>query len=277
MKLVLLGTAGGPRPSDRRSAPAQAIVRGEDLYVVDCGNGVARQIVLAGLRLDRLRAVFLTHHHADHMLDVGALPFLAWTDGLREVVDLFGPAPLRDVMDHFLAMVDVDLRARQDTTGRPRFEKLLNVTEVDRAGQVWSHGDLVVKTACVDHPPIRPSLAYRFETPDRSIVISGDTRYSPALVELATGADVLVHEAFHRGSLDLLARGGNTSTLREHVVACHTEAAEAGRVAQEAQVGLLVLSHLVPADGGPDERSWRQAAASMFSGPVLVGEDLQLI
>ena len=90
MRLVLLGTAGGPRPSTTRSAPAQAIVHDGRVHVVDAGNGVARQLALAGIPRSDLAAVYITHHHADHMLDLGALPLIAWTDGRSEPIELAG-------------------------------------------------------------------------------------------------------------------------------------------------------------------------------------------
>lgn len=277
MEVVLLGTAGGPIPFARRGAPAQAIVHGKDLYVVDCGNGVARQMVRAGLSLADLRAIFLTHHHADHMLDIGALPFLAWADGLSTPVDLIGPPPLRCVLNHFLAMIDVDLRSRQCTTGRPRFDSLLRVREIEGAGVVWDHNGLQVRCCIVDHPPLRCALAFRFQTADRCVVISGDTRYSSELVELARGADVLVHEAYHGETLDQVSSTSNARTLREHIIACHTEVHEVSKVAHHAGVGLLVLSHLVPADGAIDDETWVAAATSEFDGPVVVGRDFQTI
>lgn len=276
MQVVLLGTAGGPRPFADRRAPAQAIVHRGRSYVVDCGNGVARHIVQAGLPLAELRAIFLTHHHADHMLDIGALPFLAWTDGLSSPIDLVGPPPLRTVIDHFLAMVEVDLAARQHTTGRPAFDTLLRISEVHDSGVVWEADGMRVRSCLVDHPPVRPALAYRFETAERSIVISGDTRYSPALVELARRADVLVHEAYHGATVNQI-QSGSARTLREHIVACHTEVHEVGQVAQDAGVGLLVLSHLVPADAPITDETWLTAAMSSFSGPVVLGRDFQVI
>lgn len=276
-QVVLLGTAGGPRPFVHRGAPAQAILHKGHIYVVDCGNGVARQMVKAGLSLADLRAIFLTHHHGDHMLDIGALPYLAWADGLSSPVDLVGPPPLRKVIDSFLAMIEVDVNARQGTTGRPMFDTLLNVIEVEGSGEVWEADGMRVRTSAVDHPPIRPALAYRFETDERSIVISGDTRYSPDLVELARGADVLVHEAYHGETVDRYTPSVNAQTLREHIVACHTEVHDVGKLACDAGVRLLVLSHLVPADGAIGDNTWLAAAKAHFDGPVVIGRDFQII
>ena len=94
MRLVMLGTAGGPRHRKSRSAPAQAVVIGDRVYVIDCGDGVARQMVLADIALDSIRGVFITHQHSDHNADYGNLLLLAWAAGLKTRVDCFGPPPL---------------------------------------------------------------------------------------------------------------------------------------------------------------------------------------
>ena len=77
-RLILLGTGGGATPKTNRSAPAQVIVVGGASYVIDCGNGVARQMVLAGLKLASPRGVFITHHHSDQNADYGNLLLLSW-------------------------------------------------------------------------------------------------------------------------------------------------------------------------------------------------------
>ena len=93
-KLILLGTAGGPRPRRTRAAPSQVIVVNNAAYVVDCGNGVAIQLMRAGVPLNTLRNVFITHHHSDHNADYGNLLLLAWSSGLQRRVDTWGPPPL---------------------------------------------------------------------------------------------------------------------------------------------------------------------------------------
>ena len=111
-RLILLGVGGGPRPRAANSASAQVIVVDGALYVVDCGDGVARQLVLAGVSLDRLRHVFITHHHSDHNADYGNLLSLAWVSGLRSRVDSWGPPPLERMTQQYFAMNDYDLNVR---------------------------------------------------------------------------------------------------------------------------------------------------------------------
>lgn len=274
MKLVLLGTAGGPRPAVERSAPAQAIIHGDDVHVVDCGNGVARQLALAGISRDALAAVYITHHHADHMMDVGALPLIAWTDGRDLPMDIYGPTGTAEMVEDFLRMAAPELEARTATTGRTPFPELVRTTDIRVATTVRERDGLRVTTQLVDHPPFEVALGYRFDADGQSIVISGDTRFSPALIELARGADVLVHEAIYPEAIGAQLEGARAATLRHHLVSCHTTAEEAGRVAAEAGVRTLVLSHLVPGSAVVTDEMWLAAARKSFDGEVIVGRDL---
>lgn len=276
-QLILLGTAGGPTPKVSRNAPSQVLVCNGAAYVVDCGNGVARQLTLAGVPLPSLRAVFLTHHHSDHNADYGNLLLLAWASNLVGRVRTVGPPPLVDMTRAFLEMNRSDIRTRIVDEGRPPLEPLIDAREISAGGVVYEDGNVRVTAALVDHPPIETAFAYRFDTADRSIVVSGDTAPCRNLVELAAGADVLVHEAIHLPALeDMIARDSAATRLREHLTASHTSAADAGRIAQEAGVGTLVLSHLVPSDAGLDD-VWLEHAARGFDGKVVVGHDLMVL
>src|SRR5438552_298338 len=225
-RLVLLGTGGGPSPKRLRSAPAQVIVVGEDAYVVDCGDGVARQMALAGIALSRIRAVFITHHHSDHNAGYGTLLLLGWVDGMKPTVDAYGPLPPARLTALIAEVNEVDIRTRIADEGRPPFAGLVAAHEITTGGVVMEHGGMRVTAALVDHPPIRPAFAYRFDTPERSIVISGDTAPSPSLIALAKGADVLVHEVLYLPAVaSLVANEPQAKRLREHLVASHTPTA----------------------------------------------------
>lgn len=275
-RLILLGTAGGPTPKPNRSAPAQVIVVGGASYVVDCGNGVARQLILAKLKLASIRDVFITHHHSDHDADFGNLLWLAWATDLAHRVDAYGPPPLSQMWRLFLQMNDVDIRTRIADEGRPALADLVVPHELTEGGLVMQDENVKVTAAVVDHPPIAPALAFRFDCPDRSIVISGDTRPSPNLVKLAHGADVLVHEVMHLPSIEaLIATETNAKTLRDHLLASHTTTEQVGKLATEAGVKTLVLSHFVPG-GYPflKDEVWYDAVRPYFSGELVVGRDL---
>lgn len=275
-RLILLGTAGGPRPRATRGAPAQVIVANGSAYVVDCGNGVARQLVIAGVPLRSIRDVFITHHHSDHNADYGTLLLLAWSAGLATPVDTWGPSPLAHITETFFQMSMTDIAARMTDEGRVDPRPLVRAHELHRGGVVFEDANLKVTAAVVDHPPMTSAFAYRFDAADRSIVISGDTRRSDALVALARGTDVLVHEAMLAAAVDrLIADVPNASDLKRSILSHHTTAEDAGRVAQAAGVGTLVLSHLVPAeDPRVSDEMWIEAARTHFRGRVILGRDL---
>ncbi|HXO85373.1 MAG TPA: MBL fold metallo-hydrolase [Gemmatimonadales bacterium] len=275
-RLILLGTGGGPRPRTNRSAAAQVIVANGLAYVVDCGDGVARQLAAAGIPLTTLRHIFITHHHSDHNADYGNLILLAWAVGLETRLDTWGPPPLEKNTRLFLEMSATDINVRIADESYPPLAPLVFPHELARPGPVMSDANVKVSATVVPHPLMEPALAYRFDCTDRSIVISGDTAFSESLIHLAKGADVLVHEAMHLPGVDrLAARVPNHPGLKKHLLASHTSAEDAGRVAQAAGVKLLVLSHLVPADDPTiTDDMWIAAARVNFRGPIIVGRDL---
>ena len=275
-RLILLGTAGGPRPRKTRSAPAQVIVVNGTAYVVDCGDGVARQLVLAGIPLASVRHVFLTHQHSDHNADYGNLLMLAWTAGLRTRVDAWGPPPLEQMTRHFMEMNSYDIATRIKDEGRIPLQPLVHVHELRKGGVVLQDENVRVRATLVDHPPVVPAFGYRFDAEDRSIVISGDTRPSDNLIELAQGADILVHDALYAPAIDRLVAGvPNAPDLKRSILSHHTTAEDAGRVAHAAGVKTLVLSHLIPPeDPEVTDQMWIDAASANFHGRVVVGKDL---
>ncbi len=273
-RLVLLGTGGGPTPKATRSAPAFAVVVDGVTYIVDCGNGVARQMAKAALPFRSLRTVFVTHHHSDHNADYGNLFLLLWAAGLKAPVDAYGPPPLARMTEQYLALNAYDIATRIADEGRPPLAPLIRAHDIDSAGEVYRDERVRVTCALVKHPPVVPSFAFRFDTPDRAIVFSGDTAPCDSLVELAQGADVLVHEVMYEPALDAIcARLDNATRLRQHLLDSHTTADQVGVVAREAKVKCLVLSHFVPAEGVAEEL-WREAVARNFGGEIVLGTDL---
>lgn len=275
-RLILLGTGGGPTPKPNRAAPSQIIVVNGASYVIDCGNGVARQMVLAGVKLDTIRNIFITHQHSDHNADYGNLLWLSWAATLASQVDAYGPPPLEKMTRLFLEMNDYDIKTRMADEGRPSLKDMIAVHEIGADGIVMRDANVTVTAALVDHPPVKPAFAYRFDCPDRSIVISGDTRPSPNLVRLAQGADVLVHEVMYLPALEqVIGSEPNAKSLREHLLASHTTTEQVGRIATEAGVKTLVLSHFVPG-GAPviKDEVWFDAVRPYFAGNLVIGRDL---
>jgi ribonuclease BN (tRNA processing enzyme) len=278
-RLILLGTGGGPRPRKQNSAAAQVILIDDVPYVIDCGNGIARQLVFAGVPLHTLRYIFITHHHSDHNADYGNLISLAWTTGLITRVDAWGPPPLVNMTRLFFEMNAADIRGRIASEGRVPLEPLVHPHELTDAGEVMKDERVRVSAALVPHPPMVPSFAYRFDTAARSIVISGDTARSNSVVALAKGADVLVHSAFFPAAIERLGkRVPNAPKVGNTIDEGQTSVEDAARIARMAGVKTLVLSHLIPADD-PEvtDEMWMSAARTQFSGKIIVGRDLMVI
>lgn len=273
-RLVLLGTKGGPTPSRFRAPASNLLVVDGRPFVVDCPDGVAERLVRAGVSLDTLSDIFISHHHSDHVAGLGALLNLAWGSGLRTPVTVYGPEPMARVLAAQLAANAVDVELRVHEEGRPPLAPLIAAREV-REGAILETPQVRVRAAPVDHYTV-PARAYRFDTPDRSFVFSGDTRPSDALIALARGADVLVHEVMLVGALGGI-NDGNAPNLMDHLLRSHTTSEELGRVAAAAGVRTLVLSHLVPALPTITDAMWTEGVRRHFHGEIIVGRDMMEI
>ena len=276
--MVILGTAGGPTPKPNRFPAAYALVVDDDVYLVDAGNGVAQQLARAGIGINRVRHIFISHHHSDHDADVGTVALLAWATNPQLPVSVWGPAPIRAQMAAYREYARFDIDTRTADEGRPDFDAMTRVVEFNEEGLLLDDGKVKVRCVRNLHPPIRESYALRFDTPDRSVAFSGDTTYSPSVVALAKGADVLVHEVMYLPALDaLIASEPNAKTLREHLLASHSTPEQVGRVATEAGVGTLVLSHFVPGWPMVADQTWLAEVRPHFSGRIVIAHDLMTL
>ena len=277
LSVTLLGTNGGPRVNPKRWAPSQVITLDGEHYVVDCGDGVARRLVDVGVALDELSNIFITHHHSDHNAGYGPLLLLSWATGLSHSLDIWGPPPLKKMTEYILKEHEYDINIRMKDEGRPPLAELLRTHEITGTGVIYSdaHKKLTVTACLVEHPPIDYSYAYRFDSPDRSIVVSGDTRPCDSLVELAKGADILIHEVLYPDALDTsLFAVPNAPELKQHLLASHTSIKDVGKIAADAGVKKLVLSHLVPGSDAISDQMWLDALGDAFKGEVVIGKDL---
>lgn len=279
-RLILLGTKGGPRVGEAgRSNPSTLILINDVPYLVDCGYGATKQLLNANVALNRLRYLFITHHHSDHNLEFGPLLYNAWITGIPTHVDAYGPPGLAKMERDFFNYLKFDIDTRMVDEGRPDPHKLVTVHEFNKAGVVLTNNDVKVSSCRVRHPPITQAYAYRFDAHDRSIVISGDTAYAPELAEFAKGADVLVHEVMYLPGIEaLVSRLPNAQRLRAHLIAAHTLAEDVGKIAAQAGVKTLVLSHFVPGDDASiTDDQWSADVRKHFNGRVIVGRDLMEI
>ncbi|HEX7773340.1 MAG TPA: MBL fold metallo-hydrolase, partial [Pyrinomonadaceae bacterium] len=267
---------GGPRVGEAgRSNPSTLIMINDVPYLVDCGYGVTKQLITKGVALNRLRYIFITHHHSDHNLEFGPLLYNTWITGLPAHIDAYGPPGLTKMAEQFFDYQKFDIETRIVDEGRTDPRKLVTTHEI-KPGVVLVNDDVKVSARLVPHPPIKQAYAYRFDAKDRSIVISGDTAYAPELAEFAKGADVLVHEVMYLPGIEaLIKRLPNAKRLREHLMAAHTLPEDVGKIAAQAGVKTLVLTHFVPGDDASiTDEQWSEGVRKHFKGEVIVGKDL---
>ena len=270
--MVLLGT-GTPRPDPDASGPATAVVVGTRVFLFDAGSGVERQLGAAHLPINGVFALFITHLHSDHTLGLPDLILTSWVMGRRTPLAAYGPHGLKAMTDHILAAWREDIGVR--TNGlehQTRNGYRVNVHEI-RPGVVYDSGGVKVTAIPVLHGTWKESYGYRIDTPDRSIVISGDTRPSDALLAAARGVDVLVHEVYPEARLAPENRPGGDDWPK-YMHAFHTSDVELGRLAAAARPGLLILDHIVRM-GGTDAELLAGIGKGGFTGRVVVGKDLE--
>ena len=274
-RLVLLGSKGGPAIRPGGPWPSSSLLEiGGRSIVVDCGLGVTRGLADAGVSLKALDLIFITHLHSDHVLELGPLIHTAWTAGLASPVTVFGPPGTGLYWQHFTQAMQFDIDIRIVDEGRPDIRNMVSVVEFGE-GLVCEEGGLEVSALRVDHPPVTDCFALRFVHAGNSVVFSADTAFFPPLADFARGADILIHEAMlEQGIERLVAKTGNGARLREHLLASHSFAAQAGRIASDAGVKRLVLNHLIPADDAEiGEVDWTTAVRKTWAGDLTIARD----
>ncbi len=274
--VALLGVKGGPAINPHGSMPTSHLLsfNGKTI-VVDCGAGVAVGISRQGVSLKTIDAIFITHLHSDHYLDLGPLLHSAWTAGLKHQLTVYAPLGTADYWKHFIASMRFDIDTRMADEGRPDLENLITIETLD-AGAVTQLGNIKVSALRNLHPPLTETFALRFDDGTSSVVFSGDTAYFPPLATFASDANLLVHEAMYPAGIDrLVARIGNgDDRLRKHMFASHTPVEDAGRIARDARVAALAINHMVPIDDPLITREdWAKSAEQHWNGPLHIGTD----
>jgi ribonuclease BN (tRNA processing enzyme) len=295
-RIYTLGTQGGPLPAGERAQPANAVVVRGRIYLVDAGNGVVGQLRKAGLDYRRVDRIFVTHNHDDHNADWGTLMGLQWSTGRRSEIHVHGPAGTEDMLKGYLQYLEPNARIRSSDSQIPQQPKDLFRAHDIRDGGLVYQDEWVTVTAlenCHYHfNPATPALAardtsyaYRFQTPDKVIVFSGDTGRCAKLEAFARDADVLVHEVV---SLPLIADslrtfmasqpGASPSGLFEglmrHMADDHTVPEDIGRLATAARVKKVVLTHFVPGRDSDPDSAYVDGVKQHYSGPVVAARDL---
>ncbi len=266
-RITLLGS-GENFPQPDRLGPSILVEAGGRAYVFDAGRGVLQRLADAGVVRREVNAVFFTHLHSDHVVGFPGLWLGGWLFSRRDTPwQIFGPVGTQNMVEHLREAYSFDIDIRIYDAGVPAEGIAFNVTEVED-GFIWNDGDVVIRAIEVDHRPIKPAFGYRIDVGEHSVVLSGDTRYSEALIEAAQGVDLLIHEVSDASEEYLTANPRFRDVVRAH----HTTAPEAGRVFAQVRPKLAVYAHMVLRDLTFEELV--QMTRSTYDGPLIVGEDL---
>ena len=286
-KLILLGTGGGPIIRQRRSQPANLLLCDGTPYLIDCGVGTIGQLLRAGYRPVDLRAAFITHNHWDHNGDLAPIIGFDWIEGRRQPLDLVGPPGTRTMTNAALEYFSVPERIfSQEALHHANAAQLIRVNEVNAGGVIYKDDKISVTAVENTHyanfrSDVDKSFSYRFNTPTRSIVFTGDTGPSDAVAQLAAGADVLVTEvidadaAIIAASKDVGVKPDFNGVLAQHMRREHLVPEEVGKLAARAGVKMVVLSHIAPAlDDDIDVSHYVDGVRKYYNGCVIAGMDL---
>ncbi len=273
MILTLLGT-GCPVVSLERAGPAQLVSLGERHLLIDCGSGVTQRLLAAGVPGRKIDALLLTHLHSDHLVDLFQLVISSWHQGRERPWQVFGPPGTKRYVEGLMTLWQPELAQRIAYERRPSTASLeVEVTEI-AAGWRLDLDGLEATAFDVEHHPVKHAFGFHCAGGGRRLVVSGDTRRCAALIEAARGADLLLHEVFVHREMPVVAGVRSAETVA-NVAAYHTLATEVGKIATEAGVGALCLTHIVPPAAG--RAALLAEVMADFKGPTLLGEDLMRI
>lgn len=271
--VIMLGT-GMPFPDPKAQGPATAVTVGDRIFLFDAGPGAERQMTAAGLpvRGGPVTAIFLTHLHSDHTLGLPDLILTSWVMGRRTPLRIFGPPGTRTMTDHIIAAWAEDIAIRTNAKERSAAGGYkVDVREIT-GGVLYDSAGVRITAIPVLHGAWKYAFGYRIDAPGRIIVISGDTRPSPALERAAASADILIHEVYPSVRLKVELRPGG-DTWPDYMRSFHTSDRELGAIASRAKPKLLVLYHVVRM-GGTDEELLAGVKAGGFAGKTVVAHDL---
>jgi ribonuclease BN (tRNA processing enzyme) len=290
-RLITLGTVAGPPPRPHRAQSSNLLIVNGTLYVIDAGDGATRRIAKAGFNVRDVGTIFITHHHDDHTAGLGTLMSVAWDSQRTTPINVYGPPRTEDLVKAAVQYFTISAEIRIADGGRTiPIERLFFGHDVG-PGVVYQ--DAKIKVTAIENTHFafhkgaaagrHKSYSYRFETPGRVIVFTGDTSPSEALTELARGADVLVSEAnsIEERMRDLLRSGqwqimtaDEQERIKLQMTQGHLSTADVGEMATRAGVKTVILTHLTfKADD--DYTAWVADVKKHFSGEVLVAKDLR--
>jgi ribonuclease Z len=273
IEITLLGT-GSPIPDPNRAGPSTLVRAGGQTFLVDCGRGVLMRATAAGVAVNALDALLLTHLHSDHIADLGDLIITRWVTTFTPSpapLQIIGPPGTAEVVSATLRAFGFDIGYRiahhADLTAPPPVE----VHEY-ADGVVWDRGDVTVTAGPTDHRPVEPTIGFRVDHGGHAVALAGDTVPCDGLDVLAYGADALVHTVIRKDLVELIPM----QRFRD-ICDYHSSVQQAAATAQRAGVGTLILTHYVPGIVPGQEEQWRALAAAEFGGRIELGDDLHTV
>ena len=278
----MLGT-GTPRPDPSRSGPATAIIAGGAPYLIDFGPGIVRRAAAAfekgitafGPCGANITTAFLTHMHSDHTVGYPDLILTPWVMGRREPLRVYGPKGIEAMTAHILQAWQIDIAGRRGGhNGHNATGCTVDAHEI-ASGVIFQDGNVTVTAFAALHQEMADSFSFRFDAGDRSIVISGDTAPTPAMLEYARGCDLLVHEAYAMASYRAVSLQSQ-EFRRTH----HTSSAELAAIANAVRPKLLVIYHRSNAGRAPEaldsDEILLDEIRQSYAGPVVAAHDLDV-
>ena len=273
-QIVLLGT-GTPNAEPDRSGSAVAIVVDGTPYLVDLGPGVVRRANAAhlagveGLAISKLKFAFITHLHSDHTVGYADFIFTPWVEGRDQPAQVYGPKGIVAMTEHLIAAYDEDIRERIEGLQPINLEGYKVEAHEVGPGVVYEDERVRVTAFLVQHGSWPQAFGYRFDTPDRSIVISGDARPSASIAENCHGCDVLIHEVYSQAGFQL-----RSPEWQRYHADSHTSTLELGRIAEAAGPGILILYHQLLWGSTPEQLV--EEIRRVYDGVVVYGNDLDV-
>jgi ribonuclease BN (tRNA processing enzyme) len=292
-RLITLGTRVGPVPVAHQAQSSNLLIVNGALYLIDAGDGTLRRLAKAGIRFTDIGVIFITHPHSDHMAGLGPLMAIERHEGRKDPINVYGPHGVETIVAGIIQYFTPDSEIRWDEGLRTSMKDMFRGHEV-ASGLVYQDANLKVTAAENTHMHLTPanpaygkykSYSYRFETPDKVVVFTGDTGPSRSVEELAKNADVLVSEVLviddfvetlkKNGTWDAMSTERQAGRVR-HLSEDHLTPAEVGKLASRAEVKRLVLTHLIlTGNDDVDSHHYVDEVKKFYSGPVDLAKDLK--
>ncbi|HWR16285.1 MAG TPA: MBL fold metallo-hydrolase [Terriglobales bacterium] len=272
IKVTILGSGAGPPVRLDRYGPSILVEAGSETLLFDCGRGALIRMTQAGVPLEKITKLFLTHLHSDHIVDIPDLLLTPWSGRTARSVPLevWGPTGTSAMMGHLQKAFEFDIHVRRDLDEKFSPDGIRVVSHDIKEGTVYEKNGVRVTAFTVDHGPVKPAFGFRIDYAGRSLALSGDTRPSQNLLKFSKGVDVIIHEAVDP---DVFRRATthHTAAQAESIIAHHTTPEQAGEIFTKLEPKLAVFSH---AAGGEEMLS---KTRKTYSGPLVMGEDLMVL